>query len=720
MKKILLALGLIILGLLAGRFLLPSKASEDAVGHDHSTGDVESSEPEVWTCSMHPQIQQPDAGDCPICGMDLIPLANDSDSDEGERVLSMSESSRALADIQTTLVKEESPKVGIRLVGKLGYDETLEKSLTARFPARIDELFVNFTGSQVRAGDPLAKVYSPELRTAQRELLNAHRADPESIYAVAARKKLRLWDLLPAQIDAILESGEAQDHFTIKAPVGGVVVAKSVSEGDYLKAGEVFFRIVDLSNMWAELDAYESDLAWLQVGQSAALSLKAFPGEAFEGEVAFIEPEINAATRTVPVRINVPNSEARLKPGMFVEATVSGSSDSSGASILVPSTAVLRTGQRAVVYVEKPDADRPTYEGREIELGVRAGDSYVVTSGLEVGERVVTNGAFKIDSALQIKAKPSMMNPDAGSETVGHDHSEMAMAPAPPALSVEMALSLLDDYLKLQASLAADDLGASKSALKAMMQVTGHQGDLPDLIHAMLAADSLDAIRRPHFETLSNSLIAAVMDTPSSFPEGLLVMHCPMVYDDRGADWIQDTEPLQNPYYGAMMLKCGEVKTKVESLKDTETSAATDTNSKELFVSLVPDYLELQAALAADDLDASKVALKSMMQATGHEGDIPDLIHAMLAADSLDAIRRPHFETLSNALIEAVESNPNSFETDLYLMHCPMVYGDRGASWLQAEDSLLNPYFGDMMLRCGEVKGLLVEPELTKEAEHKH
>ena len=715
-----MALGLLILGLLAGRFLLPSKASQDAVGHDHGTGDVEPSEPEVWTCSMHPQIQQPDAGDCPICGMDLILLANDSDGDEGERVLSMSESSRALADIQTTLVKEESPEINIRLVGKLGYDETLEKSLTARFPARIDELFVNFTGAQVLAGDPLAKVYSPELRTAQRELLNAYRADPESIYTVAARKKLLLWDLLPEQIDEILESGEAQDHFTIKAPVGGVVVAKNVSEGDYLKVGEVLFRIVDLSNMWAELDAYESDLGWLKVGQSAALSLKAFPGEAFEGEVAFIEPVINAATRTVPVRVNVPNSEARLKPGMFVEATVSGSSDSSGASILVPSTAVLRTGQRAVVYVEKPDSERPTYEGREIELGVRAGDHYVVASGLAAGERVVTNGAFKIDSALQIKAKPSMMNPDAASGTVGHDHSEMAMASAPLELSVEMALSLLDDYLKLQASLAADDLSASTSALKAMMEVTGHQGDLPDLIHAMLATDSLDVIRRPHFETLSNLLVAAVMDTPSSFPEGLLVMHCPMVYDDRGADWIQDTEPLQNPYYGAMMLKCGEVKTKVDSLKGAEIEAAKDTNSKELFVSLVPGYLKLQAALAADDLDASKVALKSVMQATGHEGDIPDLIHAMLAADSLDTIRRPHFETLSNALIEAVESNPNSFETDLYLMHCPMVYGDRGASWLQAEDSLLNPYFGAMMLRCGEVKGLLVEPELTKEAEHKH
>ena len=117
-----MALGLLILGLLAGRFLLPSKAPEGAFGHDHGTRDVEPSEPEVWTCSMHPQIQQPDAGDCPICGMDLIPLANDSDSDEGERVLSMSESSRALADIKTTLVKEESPKVGIRLVGKLGYD----------------------------------------------------------------------------------------------------------------------------------------------------------------------------------------------------------------------------------------------------------------------------------------------------------------------------------------------------------------------------------------------------------------------------------------------------------------------------------------------------------------------------------------------------------------------------------------------------------------------
>ena len=423
----------LVIGIGVGRLTQTSPES-----HNHgaeasaSAESADAAEPTIWTCSMHPQIQQPEPGDCPICGMDLIPLENDSGADDGPRTMSMSKSSLALADIQTTAVIKDYPEANIRLVGKLDYDETLEKSLTARFPARIDELFVNYTGIPVAKGDHLAKVYSPDLLAAQRELLTSYRSDPNSSITRAARDKLRLWDLVPEQIDAIIESGEAKDHFILKAPIGGVVVAKHVKEGDYVKTGESLFKIVDLSRLWVYLDACESDLPWLRYGQDVSFSVEAIPGETFHGQVAFIEPEVNRKTRTVPIRVNVPNPESKLKPGMFVRGIVAsrlaedgkvyapelagkwispmhpevvkdgpGQCDVCGmdlvraeelgyvdnatetAPIIVPTSAVLRTGKRAVVYVEKPNTERATFEGREIVLGPRAGDYFLVTAGLE-------------------------------------------------------------------------------------------------------------------------------------------------------------------------------------------------------------------------------------------------------------------------------------------------------------------------------------------------
>jgi len=239
------------------------------------------------------------------------------------------------------------------------------------------------------------------------------------------------------------------------------------------------------------------------------------------------------------------------------------------APLVIPSSAVLRTGRRAVVYVEKPAAERPTFEGREVVLGPRAGDAFIVASGLGEGERVVINGAFKIDSSLQIQARPSMMNPGGGGAVPGHDHdggqerpaTESGGAEAVASLEIRRTLApkLIDPYLDLQSALAGDSLSGAREAVEAMMGVTGHQGALPDLLHEMLEADDLEGMRKPHFEDLSNALIAAVREDPGAFEGELLLMHCPMVHGDTGADWLQRTEPLLNPYFGAMMLRCGEV-----------------------------------------------------------------------------------------------------------------------------------------------------------------
>ncbi|MBC2593203.1 efflux RND transporter periplasmic adaptor subunit [Ruficoccus amylovorans] len=629
-KKLVFTLGgttaaALIVGIIIGRMISGGTPEHAPASASHVVAETadDAEKPTVWTCSMHPQIRQPEPGQCPICGMDLIPLVEDAGADDGPRVLSMSESSRALADIQTSEVSQEYPEADIRLVGKLAYDETREKSLTARFPARIDELFVNFTGIRVKAGDHLAVVYSPELLTAQRELLTAYRADPDSSITRAARDKLQLWDLLPEQVDAIIDSGEAKAHFELKAPISGVVVAKNVKEGDYVKTGEPLFKIVDLSELWAFLDAYETDLPWLRYGQAVSFTAEAIPGETFQGQIAFIEPEVNRKTRTIPVRVNVPNPDGRLKPGMFVRAVVKsrlaedgkvyapefagkwispmhpeivkdgpGECDVCGmdlvpaeqlgyvdnatesAPVVVPSSAVLRTGKRAVVYVEKPNVERPTYEGREIVLGPRAGDNYVVVAGLDAGERVVTNGAFKIDSALQIQAKPSMMNPEGGGLMPGHNHDGPATGANRASAHVETVIlevparklpALIEPYLEMEDALASDDLNAAKAQAKAMMAITGHSGSLPELLHEMLAAETLDAFRVPSFEKLSHVLIATAKKTPQVLEQPLLVMVCPMVNNNTGAEWLQATEPLRNPYFGAAMLSCGEVKEKIES-----------------------------------------------------------------------------------------------------------------------------------------------------------
>ncbi|HRI83767.1 MAG TPA: efflux RND transporter periplasmic adaptor subunit, partial [Opitutaceae bacterium] len=256
--------------------------------------------------------------------MDLIPIeSGDSGADHSPRTLVMSESALALADIQTTIIERRFPKATVRLVGQLDYDETRVRSLTARYPARIDRLFVNYTGGTVTKGAHLARIYSPELIGAQRELLTSHAADPDGPVTAAARDKLLLWDILPEQIDAIIALGDVADFFEMRAPAEGVVVAKNINEGNYVNTGEPLFRIADLGELWLHLQAFESDLAKLRYGQEVTFTVEAWPGETFTGRIAFIASAVNQDTRTVPVRVNVPNPDGRLKPGMFARGQVS-------------------------------------------------------------------------------------------------------------------------------------------------------------------------------------------------------------------------------------------------------------------------------------------------------------------------------------------------------------------------------------------------------------
>jgi len=331
------------------------------------------SRPEVWTCSMHPQIKLPKPGKCPLCFMDLIPLATDGDDEAGPTTLVMSESAAALARIRTAPVVRGAAAAEVRLVGAVAYDETRYRTITAWVSGRIDTLFVDFTGSTVAAGGRLVSLYSPDLFAAQTELLNAIEADrsvsrsnsdllreTSAATIESARRRLNLWGLDDEQIAAVERRGYASHHITIPSPLGGVVVHKDAIEGMFVQPGTRLFTVADLRGVWVEMDAYEKDLVWLREGQDIRFSVEALPGETFEASVIFIDPVLDARKRTVRIRLAADNADGRLKPGMFVKAVVSATLSEGDDPLMIPASAPLITGKRAVVYVQLPDRDKPS------------------------------------------------------------------------------------------------------------------------------------------------------------------------------------------------------------------------------------------------------------------------------------------------------------------------------------------------------------------------
>ena len=406
-------------GLLAGWLLFsPSKNTAPETHEEHEmhkghSHDLIQDETGVWTCSMHPQIRQDKPGKCPICAMDLIPVRKSSDGNGSEssdpNAIRLSEEAAALADVQTSRVSKENPVKTVRLYGKIVPNEQSLQSQTAHVGGRIEQLNINFTGETVRAGQTLAVLYSPELFTAQQELLEAIKMQQPALIQ-AAREKLRLWKMTDAQIGAIEQSGTVSPLVEIKANVSGIVMTKRVSQGDYVASGAVLFDIANLSNVWAMFDAFEVDLPFLNRGDQVHFTLQALPGKTYTGRIAFIDPIINPSTRTARVRVEVANSQMELKPEMYATAEVNAPLQGYKDRIVVPQTAVLWTGKRSIVYVRQPDASTPTFLMREVELGPSLGNAYVILKGLSEGEEVVTNGVFSIDASAQLEGKQSMMN----------------------------------------------------------------------------------------------------------------------------------------------------------------------------------------------------------------------------------------------------------------------------------------------------------------------
>jgi len=599
MKKILdnikenyrLVLGVLVVGLFLGWLIFhPSKAErvpemkiEGHEGHDHSSED-----PTTWTCSMHPQIKQDKPGQCPICAMDLIPVATAQSTGEffDPNEIVLTESAAKLADIQTMIVSKGKPQKSLYLQGKVHPDERNIAELTARFGGRIERLFVNFTGQNVQKGEKLATLYSPDLVTAQRELLEAitYKESRPSFYT-AAKTKLKLWDLREDQIIAIEEKGEPQLYFDILSPISGTVMMRHVALGDYVKEGTALFQVTDLSRVWVMFDAYESDLPWIKTGDRVELTIPSLPGNSYEGIVRHIDPFINPTTRVARVRIELPNKGLKLKPEMFAKGLLHSKIAASSDQLLIPKSSILWTGKRAVVYVSLPERGSPSFLYREIILGPEAGNFYVVSEGLMEGEEIAVNGVFKIDAAAQLEGKPSMMNPGGGKVSSGHDHSQhenMEMTTEPSEVSTEFKKQLQgvydsystmkDAFITSNADEVRKNAGKVKSSLQkvnmALLKGEAHISwmkylEVMESEITSISTSSNISTQRISFAEFNDAFYASVK--AFGLQHGMIYyQYCPMANGDKGAYWLSNIEEIANPYFGDEMLKCGETRETME------------------------------------------------------------------------------------------------------------------------------------------------------------
>ena len=466
----------LILGVVLG-YWLKSDHSEAkapmAAGFVDNTGDGQetSLEEQLYACPMMcvPPMEHP--GDCPICGMELmsVEVGQQIKGDNSSRVR-LSPAAARLSQIQVAPVVRKFVPAEIKLFGRIDYDPAHTSEVTAYMPGVIDRVYVKRAGQFVRWGDPLFDIYSSDLLEAQEQLVDAlkyvpsfyafqsgrphvarevpiqerkaaERADERSPEVKAAldkiaavRHKLSVLGLHKRDIDELMQVGEATGVATIYSPIYGQVIKQEAYEGAYINTGMPVFTIADPQFVWARLDAYEIDYPWIRKTQEVEFTTDAYPGEKFMGTVVYIDPVFNPTKRTFDIgALSTDDRGGRLKAGMLVRAKIKAHIDASGkvvgkitendkAPLVIPTSAPLITGKRAIVYIAVPN-EPGVFEGREVVLGPKAMDYYIVKEGLTEGERVVVNGNFKIDSAIQIAAKPSMMSPEGGVPMMmHHDH----------------------------------------------------------------------------------------------------------------------------------------------------------------------------------------------------------------------------------------------------------------------------------------------------------
>lgn len=582
----------LLVGLLAGWLIFGGSQPSEQGEHDHEI--TQEADETTYTCSMHPQIRQNEPGDCPICGMDLIPVDEEQSDQVDPDAIQMSQTAMKLAGVQTAMAEKKEPVKNVRLTGKVQADERRVYMQSSHIAGRIEKLNVNYTGAYVQEGEVIARVYSPDLVTAQEELLEASKIKEEQPQMYnAAVEKLKSWKLSKGQINRIAESKSIRESFPVTADVSGYVTRKMVNRGDYISAGEAFYEVADLSEVWVLLDVYESDMPWLNKGDEVTFTVSALPGRQFDGTIAYIDPVINPETHVAKARVEVKNPERHLKPEMFTSATVRARLQDYEQAVVVPTSAVMWTGKRSVVYVKHSTDQEVSFLMREVTLGPSLGDRYVITEGLGEGDEIAVNGTFSIDAAAQLAGKPAMMNREGGKPATGHNHGDMDMddeeasaetidvenrQPTPEAFKKQLTqvyqayLTMKDAYVDSDGEAVArhagevigrlDDVDMGLLEGNAHRQWMNNSETLQELLEKITGTKDLEKQRKVFVDF--NLAFYEVVDRFGLSGVKTYYQYCPMADNDNGAYWFSDEEPIRNPYYGDQMLKCGEVREVIE------------------------------------------------------------------------------------------------------------------------------------------------------------
>ena len=583
MKKYIIYTGLLVVGLLFGWFFFGNSATKETEHNDSETAETN----QKWTCSMHPQIMQAEAGDCPICGMDLIPAETSAEGLNANE-FKLTKNAMALANIQTSTVGNNTSKdASIKLSGKIAENEEANVVQASYFSGRIEQLNISSTAEEVSKGQLLAAIYSPELFSAQQELITASsfKESQPALYK-AVRNKLILWKISDSQIDQIETSQKVKQNFPIYATVSGTVSEKMVEQGDYVKQGQALLKITNLNTVWALFDVYENQIELFKKGQNITITTTAYPNKEFEATVDFIDPTFNSATRTVKLRVVLNNKNREFKTGMFVEGTIENTISDKEQSLMIPSSSILWTGERSVVYL-KTNPDEPIFEMKEITIGKQLGEQYEVIDGLQRGDEIVTNGTFTVDASAQLQGKKSMMNKEGGKTKTGHEgHLGMEMSSITKNERLKVSVKfqeqlkmVFNNYIKLKDALVKDDAddviieakntlsSLTKVDMKLLKDEKAHADwmvlhkEIESSVSSISEETNIKA-QRSHFKRLSMHLISAI--ETFGINKKVYSQYCPMADNNNGAYWLSKQEKVINPYFGEAMLTCGEVKQVIE------------------------------------------------------------------------------------------------------------------------------------------------------------
>ena len=571
-KQIISIIIVLLLGVFIGKLVFKN-------GSSLKETNTEVVEVKHWTCSMHPEIDLPKFGPCPKCGMDLIPATTSNDGLAANQ-FKMTENAMALANIETMVVggdTSDNLQKGsfLKLSGKVEANRKSSAMQTAHFGGRLERLYFKTEGEEVKQGNLIATVYSPELVTAQNELLEAMKIkelQPELYKAV--RNKLKLWKISENQILQIENNKKVITNFNMYANVSGTIDKILTQEGNHIKEGAPLFMISNLSTVWAVFDVYEQDVKHLKNNQNVSINFIAYPDKEVTAKIDFIDPVLNSKTRTVSARATLKNTSNELKPGMLISSFVNlnGKEIKTTNIVEVPKTAVLWTGKRSIVYV-KPNKNESIFELREVELGESLGDQYLILSGLSNDEIVVKNGAFTVDAVAQLKGKNSMMNSNFEKENSKSSKLKVSDQFKKQILSTFQAyIQLKDAYVMTDAKKVATEASKTLSILNKVQMIhlktpISHEKWMKSAKELKMSLESIQREKgiesqRKTFIVLSNTM----QDIVETFElnSKIYVQYCPMANDNTGAFWLSANKKIMNPYFGDVMLNCGSVEKVIE------------------------------------------------------------------------------------------------------------------------------------------------------------